>query len=143
MIRLSISAVLAITLIAALVTYLSPPGNTGLFAEEVGYCRDVIGGVKVYRECGPDVNPVQDYMRFKQEGYHAPFIASDEQQYPLFDQEYYARRRIQTVQEPRYDPGFMAGEDLEGQPHNVERWASRRYLSADPYKGTPWSWSGE
>jgi len=140
MIRLSISAVLGITLIAALVMNLSSDGNTGLFMEENGYCRDVLGGVNGYRECGFDVYPVQDYVLFKQGGEHTPFYASGEQQYPMFDQAYAARRRIQVVHPAQYRPGFIVGSDLGAQTHDVDRANSRRYLTDDPYKGTPWSW---
>lgn len=130
----------SIMLIAALVTYLSPLGTTGRFMEENGYCRDVLGGVNGYRECGVEVDPVQNYVLFKQGGSHAPFYASDKQQYPMFDQGYAARRRVQVVNPVQYRPGFMVGEDLGAQPINIERANSRRYLSEDPYKGTPWSW---
>ncbi|MEK6960195.1 MAG: hypothetical protein AABX47_03415 [Nanoarchaeota archaeon] len=140
MIRLSISAVLGITLIAALVMNLSSDGTTGRFMEENGYCRDVLGGVNGYRECGFEVDPVQDYILFKQGGSHTPFYASGEQQYPMFDQGYAVRRRVQVVKSAQYRPGFMVGEDLGAQPINIERANSRRYLSEDPYKGTPWSW---
>lgn len=138
-IRLGIVAITSIFLIASMVAYLAPPGQTGLFAESNGDCTTVNGGVRSYRYCGDDVEVVHQEIGFKQSRWHEPFIASSEQVNRNFDAPGDANYH-RLISHPPLHPkaAALSQESLNEEPFSQARYASRNTLFDDPYESTPW-----